>query len=455
MMMKRVLLIAVFISGAARAVSGQTGTADGVAALARGDYQRAVQILKPLAEDWRTENTVAQFFMAGLYESGEGVPVDPLRACALYMRAGSNFESPFGQEAGKLFAPSASRSEEFNLECQTLAIVGFDSGFEPRTFDLAPGHYVDWKLSAATVTYDGRSKRLETPLFGTRGARFLSFEHTELLTGRARALPRHFIEAFVWLPSGKSGPWMLEWYIFEIVRDEIISVEVSELTTERGAAPPPPDSFNPRDYAVLRVDDDGNAEWAVLKGPRQMTQRIETDAERREVREEAAARDAALKSVDWKTPHDVSRQPEMNYTGADGCGNVTVYGWSADRAEAVLVGVDGSALDLSVQSGFDLSRESSRISVKAYVFDKAQRGFDFCSDVHISYGPEAVGPEIWQAVGGVITIELSPPGIRAREPGMRRATVILNELVLRNSAGTTVRIARPVKLTATVGRVFG
>ena len=72
----RLCLMAMLIGAAVRGVSAQTATADGVAALARGDYQRAVEILKPIAEDWNTEDTAAQFFMAGLYESGDGMPVD-------------------------------------------------------------------------------------------------------------------------------------------------------------------------------------------------------------------------------------------------------------------------------------------------------------------------------------------------------------------------------------------
>lgn len=65
-MSRRVFITVVLMIAAAGAASGQTGTADGVAALLRGDYQRAAEILKPIAEDWRSEDAPAQFFMAGL-----------------------------------------------------------------------------------------------------------------------------------------------------------------------------------------------------------------------------------------------------------------------------------------------------------------------------------------------------------------------------------------------------
>lgn len=435
-------------------VSAQTSTADGVVALLRGDYQRAVEILKPLAEDSRSQDYVAQFFMAGMYESGNGVPADPLRACALYARTAGNSQNPFAEEASKLLGVAISRGQEFNDECLALANVGFDSGFEPMTADLGPGHFVEWKLTSVMVTYDGRTKRVEMPMLWQGRVRFLPLHYTRLETGPTRTLPRHFIEAFVWQPaSPKAGPWNLRWFIFEVVRDEIITVEVSEpLTTADGDPPPSTDAFDPREYAVLRVDDEGDAEWAVLKGPRQMTQRIETDAERREARETAAARDAELKAVDWKAQKDVARQPTMNYTSAEGCGDIEIYGWSADRAEAAVVDIAGRSLNLTTQPAtFDLARELTNITVKVHVYDRAQRQFEFCTDVGRVYGPGSIQPEIWSAVGGTITIESSAP--HARTP--RRATIALSNVTLRNSAGATVRITRPVKLTAAVGRIFG
>jgi hypothetical protein len=384
-MSARLFLTLAFVTPIGAAVAGQSGTADGVAALARGDYQRAVEILRPIAENWLSDDAAAQFFMAGLYQNGLGVPADPLRACALYALAGSKFENPFGRQGSPLFAAFMSRGQEFNEECQRLASVGLNNGFEPATFQLGPGHSVEWTLAAATMTYDGHTKR-EPAVYAEPGARFFPLKYTELATGPTRSLTRHFVEVFLWYPTRKSGPWNLQWHLFEVVRDEIIRIDTSDpLVTVEGDPPPPRDTFDVREYATIRVDDDGNAEWAVLKGPHVASKRIETDAERREARETAAARDAALKGVDWSKRSDLHRQPATTYLDSEGCGYFQLVGWTADRDEVIVVRVN--AQDLGVSTGaatFDLSRSSSNISVEAYVYDTPQWRSNFCTGRHHS-----------------------------------------------------------------------
>jgi hypothetical protein len=450
-MWARLFLTLAFVTPIGAAVAGQSGTADGVAALARGDYQRAVEILRPIAENWLSDDAAAQFFMAGLYQSGLGVPADPLRACALYALAGSKFENPFGRQASPLFAAFMARGQEFNEECQRLASVGLNSGFEPATFQLGPGHSVEWTLAAATMTYDGHTKR-EPAVYAEPGARFFPLKYTELATGPTRSLTRHFVEVFLWYPTRKSGPWNLQWHLFEVVRDEIIRIDTSDpLVTVEGDRPPPRDTLDVLEYATVRVDDDGNAEWAVLKGPRAASGRIESDAERREARDVRLARDTALKQVDWNRRPDVNRQPSMTYADSDGCGLIQVYGWTTDRDEAIVVRANTQELGLSTPPAtFDLSRSSSNISIETYVYDAPRREFDFCSDVRIRE-TGGIEPEVWRATAGTITIETSAPGTRSRP----RATVTLTNVVLRNAAGTLVRTSGPIRLSAIVGRFGG
>ena len=90
------------------------------------------------------------------------------------------------------------------------------------------------------------------------------------------------------------------------------------------------------------------------------------------------------------------------------------------------------------------------ISIEAHVFADPQRQFYFCSDVVMPRMPGSIGPETWRAVAGTITVELSPPGIRARSPHLRRATLTLSNVVLQNAAGARVTMSRPVRLTAIV-----
>jgi len=447
------LLMAALLFGAV--VDAQSPAADGVVALARGDYQRAVEILKPLAEDWRTNDQAAQFFMAGLYDSGRGVPADPTRACALYMRASNNQDTALGREAMRLSAAAAtSRDEQFNQECQILANIGFENGFEPVTFDLGPGHYVVWTLAAATVTYEGRTNRVQTGLM-VPGSRFLPLRETDLATGRTRSDTRHFVETFMWKPAGAAQKqWRLFWYLSEIVRDQVISVDtLGPLVTSEGDAPPPRDAVDVRDYVELGVDAEGRAEWTALKGPLARTQVIESDAERHEIRDALLARDRAMRAVDWKKQFDVGRAPTLAYVDAEGCGYIQMYGWSADQAEALLVRV--TTLGSSPQTvTFDIARQSAGVSIVVYVYAAPQR-FDFCSDAMTPRNPDVPEPETWEAVAGAVTIDVSPPGGRSRMPNLRRATVTLTNIVLKNTAGKTLSVAGPVRLSAFVGSVGG
>jgi hypothetical protein len=292
--------------------------------------------------------------------------------------------------------------------------------------------------------------------FALPRTRFLPLQYTELATGPTRSVYRYFIELFAWYPS-RPNSWALHWHLFEVVRDDILRIDSPlPLMTLAGDAPPSGETFNIRDHAALRVNDDWYVERVVLQGADARAERIESDDERREIREQSLGRAAALERVDWARRYDDRRAPSMAYIDSEGCGFVSVYGWSANRAEAVVVHAAGRALTLSTQPAtFDLAADAVNISVETRVYNAPQRRFDFCSDAVSPPDPDSTPPAIWRALGGTITIELSPPGIRARAPHLRRATITLRKLVLQDTAGTIVRVSRPVTLKAIVGGHYG
>jgi hypothetical protein len=448
------LLVVVSTGGA----SAQNGTADGVAALARGDFQQAAAILKPIAEGWRQPDPAAQFFMASLYETGRGVPADLLRACALYHRASNSDDNPFGAQAAKLLralvVSHIPHDNEWIEDCQILANVGFDHQFEPVSFTLAARHAIAWDLKGATVTYQDKSTRFPMRL-ASRGTIFFPIRQTDLPAVAPGSGPRHFNEVFLWRPSADRRSWSLEWHLFEVVRDELIRVEVTSEPILRIQAeePPAPRDFDVRAYADVRTTGNGDAEWALLQGPRAGTGLIETDAERREVRERAVARDAAAKLVDWKRERDSRRPPSMAYADADGCGDIFVYGWSADRAEMITVRADKAMLNLSTAPAtFDIGRQPSGIEVVIHVYALPKGPGHFCSDIvaQPASGPASLD-ETWRAVAGTMTIELSAPGVRARSPHLYRATIRLSNAEFAGGSGIRVKQTQPIALTAIVG----
>jgi hypothetical protein len=433
---------------AASVAPAQTSTADGVAAFVRGDYQRAVEILKPLAERWPLKgDAVAEFVMGVLYANGLGVPRDPVRACALY--TGTSGDSAFGRQTAELFrALYASLSTADRERCVLLSSLGFDHRFEPVTFALDVGHWINFDLGVqsvvATVGYNGAEKRTDISL-ASSGSIFLPMQHTEL---RTEATRRQFIEEIMWVPL-QQRTWVLMWHLFEVVRDDLLVITAEELVTIAAERPPAGQPLDVRSMAQVRLTDSGDAEWAVLVGPHPRSELIESDAERQEVKEHARRRRAADAAVDWTRVRDLDRRPALAYADAEGCGRVFVYGWSADRTEAITVHADKDALGLSTTPRtFDIARHQSGLEVALHVFEAPQRAWQFCS--HIRLEPAAV-QERWIATGGAMTIELSAPGIRVRSPHLYRATIHIAGAEFVSATGVRVRQTQPITLTAVVG----
>jgi hypothetical protein len=82
-------------------VAAQSVT-DGVLAIVRSDYETAVRILAPYADNASDPDPLAAFFLGTLYHSGRGVRVDYERACGLYQTAGRTDGSPVASQAEAL-----------------------------------------------------------------------------------------------------------------------------------------------------------------------------------------------------------------------------------------------------------------------------------------------------------------------------------------------------------------
>jgi hypothetical protein len=243
--------------------AAQSRIGDGVSAMLRGDYQQAAAILQPIVEDRQQRDPAAAFFMATLYDTGRGgVPVDPLRACALYQQASVDTNSVYAPTAQTLWRRLwMAHGNDWFQECQLVANIGINHRFRQETFTLGAGHTVEWTLAAATVTYENRTKRTQLGMMASRGIVFLPVQYTELRVPASPA-PVHFFEMFWWEPS--AAQWTLRARLFEVYRDELVPLEATDALTAVTAADPP--SLTPSDLRTmisLRVNVQGAVELTV------------------------------------------------------------------------------------------------------------------------------------------------------------------------------------------------
>jgi hypothetical protein len=259
----RLMLAGIGLSLLSTPARAQT-TADGVAALVRGDTARAAEILQPIVEDRHHVDGDAAFFLGTLYETGSGVPVDTLRACALYQMAGSA-GGVFAQAAMTLLrGPLLSHDSAWRQDCTSMANLGIGNRFEPATFALDPDQSVDWSIGGVTVTYQQRAKWFPLPM-GTRGSIFLPLKQTDLSAPAAGATPLHFVQLALVEPSSDS--WTLTWTLYEVDRGELHFAAREAVTRFNGPDPPDVARFDLSSVVDLHVNDSGLPEYTV-HGPR-------------------------------------------------------------------------------------------------------------------------------------------------------------------------------------------
>jgi hypothetical protein len=231
----------------------------------------------------------------------------------------------------------------------------------------------------------------------------------------------------------------------------LISIAGEDLLTIPAQESPTATPFDVYEFARVRVNLSGDAEWAVLSGPRKRIEVIESDAVRQEEKQQKLADAAADARVDWKLERDVRRTPALTYVDGKGCGNVFVYGWSDDRTEGISVRADQIQLQLSTTAQtFNIATQAG-LEVVVHLYERPLRSWPFCTDV----GMSGVSTEAWRATAGTVTIELSAPGISVRQPNLYRATIRIIGAEFVNSSGVRVRQVRPITLTALVGQIFG
>lgn len=448
--MRRALAIALAVLVSARSVRAQSGTAEGVDAFVRGDYQRASEILKPIAEQSPQRDAVAAFFMAAMYEGGLGITADPVRACALYMRASEPIgaePSPFGEAAmAFMYVRRGTLSREAFEECTWHEQNGFDHGFEPVTFTLGPGHWIAWDIKGATVTYDGKQKRIELPFVRDRFV-VLPLRYSELAVGPTRSTYRHFIEILTWQPTAKPEEWTLMWWLMEIVRADLIRIALAPLTTVSAPAAPVDRSIDVRTLARLAVNDEGNVEFALLTGPNRATTVIETEADRADQEEErrhARARAAADAAIDSTRSVDLHRRPALAYADTGTCMGA-IIGESADRTETITVLSEVGPKALVPKNGvFDLATRPGGFEVTVHVKDRADpKGV--CSDA----GPRPA-TEQWRATKGTLTLSVPPGDGQLRARKVYRSTIRIDGAEFVNNDGVRVVQSQPILLTVAV-----
>jgi hypothetical protein len=438
------------------------GTRAGVAAFIAGDYETAAAILTPIAERNRLRgmDPEAAFFSAAMYQSGIGLPRDLLRACALYMRGGpiySDTDTWFGRLNLTLARDAYNEvPEDQRGLCDLLGTIGFDHRFEPATFSLGPGHSVAFTLSRdlidAAVTYQGRETHEPVASNKADGLRFLPLRYTELSARPPARGSRHFVEIVMWVPVSDTS-WQLDWTLLEIVGDAVQQVAREVLMNSTGREPREP--LDLRSLVVVRNDDAGRAEWAVLVGPEARAELIPTRSELSDIRAENEARDKRTALAPPRRPLVFPRPPAFSYVDADGCADLFAFAWSADGAEVLTVRANRDALQLSTAAPrtFDLSAPGPDLEVEVRVANRAGYDWGLCKDVRaLSIGDE---DEPWRAVSGLLTIQVAPSGIRVSQPSRYRASIRLSGAEFVGPSGARVRLPGPVTMTAWVGSFGG
>lgn len=250
--------------------AAQSTTEDGIRAMLRGDYRAAASILRPLAEDTARPDPVAQFFLAALYDTGNGVKADMGRACALFARSALR-EHPFAEQSAAI---ARNMREQLGDGASMLCVANETwRGGPSQTIDLGPDHHINFSDTSVRVTYGEKEQQAFWKL--PPAALVLPIQYTPIDVSRPVALRRHFLQFFQWMPDESANPssWTLGWALSEVVGDQWLTITYeANLAVLNG--PARPGARDMSQFVRLRVNANGEAEFSITSGARPRTELI-------------------------------------------------------------------------------------------------------------------------------------------------------------------------------------
>ena len=251
-------------------VGAQSTTEDGIRATLRGDYKAAVRILKPLADDFEHPDPVAQFFLAVLYETGQGVGRDEGRACGLFLRSASR-EHPFTEQSAAL----ASYFRDQYGESAALICPAKETfrGGPPQTITLGPERQITFTDTSVVFVHGEQETR--TLWKWPPEAIILPIQYTPVAVTKPLPTTRHFLQLFQWLPDESRSPssWALTWGLLEVQGDQWL-MPAWEKNVAVVNSPARPDAQDVRKFVRVRVNGNGEAEFTLTGGPSARTEVI-------------------------------------------------------------------------------------------------------------------------------------------------------------------------------------
>jgi hypothetical protein len=248
----------------------QSTTEDGIRATLHGDYKAAARILKPLADDFEHPDPVAQFFLAVLYEVGEGVRRDEGHACGLFLRSASR-EHPFAVQSAALATNLRNQyGDGASLICPAQETF---RGGPPQTIRFGPEHQITFTDTSVVLVHGEQETR--TLWKWPPEAIILPIRYTPVEVTKPLSATRQFLQLFQWLPDDSRNPssWTLTWGLLEVQGDQwLMPAWEKDAAVVDGSARP--DARDVGSFVRVRVNANGEAEFSILSGPRARTEVI-------------------------------------------------------------------------------------------------------------------------------------------------------------------------------------